>query len=260
MIRAVNLGRSVVSRRLLLLAALVTAGVLLVPGAGASPGRFELVFDGHHGPPMDTSYRHEGTFTASAPFCPSGTMGDVAHYGENAVRVSTCDDGSGTITLRVGTLPAEHALNGTGFWQITGGTGAYAALRGKGTWTTVPIGGETARFISTSRGIADLDDQPPTITITRGTAAKLQRPKGFYLIRLVFSAPDNVEGNTVSYRVLLSSRTKNWTRTGRTVSGPVKLSLRVRPPKSARRITLHVSASDPLDNESQRSRSIKLRR
>ena len=246
--------------RLWLPAAFGIAAVFLVPGAGASPGQFELVFDGHHGPPMDTSYRHEGTFTSSPPFCPSGTMADVAHYGENADRVSTCDDGSGTITLRVTALPAEHAVNGTGLWRITGGTGAYAALRGKGTWTTVPIGGETARFISTSRGIADLDDQPPAITITRATAAKLRRPKGVYLIRLVFSAPDNVEGNTVSYRVELSAGKKDWTRTGRTASATVKVTLRIRPPKSAHRVAVHVSASDPLDNESQASRSIKLRR
>lgn len=231
----------------------------MVTGASAAPRTTELVFDGHHGAPLGDSYRHEGTFTATAPFCSSGAMADIAHFGENADRLVTCDDGSGTITMRVTNLPGEHFTNGTGDWRITAGTGGYVTLRGHGTWTTVPVGGPDARFISTLRGIADLDDQAPTITVTRATAAKLPRPKGAYRIRLVVAARDNVEGNAVSYRVALSAGARTWTRAGRTTSGSIKLSLQVRPPHGARRIRLKITASDPLDNEKMISRWIKLR-
>ena len=60
--------------------ALATAGALLITAAtaaGASgtrdtraaPAPFRLVFDGSHTPTL----LHEGTFTTSAAFCPSGS-------------------------------------------------------------------------------------------------------------------------------------------------------------------------------------------
>jgi hypothetical protein len=246
--------------RILMGAALVTltATLVLTGVAGAAPSPFKLVFDGHHGPPLGTGFRHEGPFTASAPFCSSGAVVDLQHQGEmTATRLYTCADGSGTATMSVTNFPDEHISGGKGTWRILEGTGAYTALRGQGGWTTVPIGGTDA-FQSTLNGIADLDDAAPTIVISRATATKLRSPKGTYRITLVFSARDNVAGNTVSYSVAATAGNDVRSKDGKTVSGPVTVSFRIHPAKAVRRVQVAITASDPLDNQGKLSRSIKL--
>ena len=182
--------------------------------AGTSVSSFELVLDGRHVPatiPSASGVMHVGTFTASVPFCASGTMVDLAFEGSVAVRRSyTCGDGTGSMSMRV-TRPAfEHFTGGDGSWQILGGTGQYASLRGKGTYTSVHLGGDpadwgTVTFRSTSSGIADLDADAPQIVVARSSATKLRRPVGVYLVRLSFSARDNVEGNVASYQVTIKA-------------------------------------------------------
>lgn len=239
--------------------------------AGASATSFELVLDGRHVPatiPSESGVMHAGTFTAVAPFCTSGTMVDLKFEGSAAVRRSyTCDDGTGSMNMRVTIPAAEHSTGGSGSWQIFGGTGRYASLRGKGTWTSVHLGGDPERFAtvtfrSTSTGIADLDADAPQIVVSRSSATRLRRPVGDYLVRLGFSARDNVEENVASYQVVVTAGgTQLAFRRGATVAGGGRssLTLRVQPPKGSRRIQIVITASDPLGNERTQVRSLKLR-
>ena len=99
-----------------------------------------------------------GTFTASAPLCPSGTFVDEvvggggafhsAHVFFGAVTVHklfTCADGTGTFTIQFHTqfTPATAA----GCERIrpvcrVDGTGAYAQLRGHGDFCNFAVGGD----------------------------------------------------------------------------------------------------------------------
>jgi hypothetical protein len=248
-------------------AAIVAAAAALA--GGAAPMKFELVFEGRHEitPGSGGALQHVGPFTASSPFCPSGNAVDVlgSPSTPNAVRRFTCDDGAGSILLRVRGFHGEHVTGMTGAWEIVSGTGQYAALRGKGAWTSVVLSGdptrpETVTFRSTSTGAADFDAVAPRIAILRASAAKLRRPRGAYVIRLTVSLGDNVEGNVVSYRVTASRREfVLGSKTGRTASGRVAVALRLRPPKSSRSVRIRIEASDPLDNTRAVSRSLKLR-
>lgn len=233
--------------------------VVAVVAATASPTQFQLVFDGHHGAPMGTGFRHEGPFTAAAPFCSSGTVVDLQHLGTStALRLNTCADGSGTVTMRVTDYQAEHLPDGAGTWRITEGTGAYATLRGHGRWTTVPIGGENESFRATLTGIADFDAVAPTITIPRARATKLRRPRGAYLIAVALALQDNVAGNAIAYTVTVTAGDSVVSRSGQTSTGSVTTSLRVRPARGVRRVSLDVAAVDPVGNERHLVRRIAL--
>ena len=86
------------------------------------------------------------TFTAEGPICSSGTFHDdfphTAAWKGAASKffllgstVYTCADGSGTILARKKvfiTFNEDGSLTNSGPFQITGGTGAYAGLRGNG--------------------------------------------------------------------------------------------------------------------------------
>lgn len=251
-----------------LIALAAVAGVVTV--AGAPPPSFQLVFEGRHVPaifPTQSGVMHEGTFTASAPFCSSGTVVDVAFDGSAAVRRSyTCADGSGSALVR-STIPSlEHMTGGRGSWSVLEGTGRYASLRGNGTWESLHLSGDAAdlasvTFRSTSTGVADLDATPPGVVISRATATKLARPRGAYTVRVNFSARDNVDGNAVSYRVVVSSGGADLARkAGTTTTGAVSVALRVRPPKRSRTVRVQIRLSDPLANERWFTRSLSLRR
>ena len=87
-----------------------------------------------------------GTFTATAPLCPSGTFIDLIISHEDPAtthsviaRTLTCDNGSGTITLDIH-VQFPRQITGSAPWAINRGTGTYATLYGTGTWTTVPTG------------------------------------------------------------------------------------------------------------------------
>jgi len=85
------------------------------------------------------------------------------------------------------------------------------------------------------------------------------RARGTYGLRLVFSARDNTDGNAVTYRVgLLAGYQELALKNGVTTAGTASVSISVRPPKATRSAKLTVTASDPLGNESSRSRSVRL--
>jgi hypothetical protein len=239
-------------------------------GAGATVNSFQFVFDGRHVPvttPGVLGLTHIGTFTASAPFCASGTVADLEHLSPASLRRSyTCGDGTGSMTVaHFGRIEAEHVTGSSGSWVIVGGTGHYTSLRGKGVRTSTYLGGdpddwETITFRSTASGIADLDADAPQIVVSRASATRLPQPVRVYLIRLAFSARDNVEGNVSSYQVTIKAGASDLAfRRGVTVAGTASLTLRVRPPKGSRRIQIVIAASDPLGNERKQIRSLALR-
>jgi len=95
-----------------------------------------------------------GTFTASAPLCPSGTFVDqvvggggafdnahVLVFAVNVRRLFTCADGTGTFTIQFHTqlTPATAAgCHESGPFAVVDGTGAYAKLRGHGDFCLLP--------------------------------------------------------------------------------------------------------------------------
>lgn len=91
------------------------------------------------------------TFTATGGVvCPSGTATtDFHHFGGGGVAGSfhlsktlTCDDGSGTFTIRVNAATVFGSPTDQGGWSVAGGTGDYAGLKGGGNLvgTYVPDG------------------------------------------------------------------------------------------------------------------------
>src|SRR5262245_51697051 len=117
----------------------VLAGALvsLAGGAGAALTEFSLTFTGKH--VADASFpaglHHEGRFSASAPFCPTGSAIDTRHVQDPPLwveRTHTCDDGSGSIIVSMPDVTGEHG--GTGVWRIIAGTGKYETLRGSGSY------------------------------------------------------------------------------------------------------------------------------
>jgi len=257
-------------RRTVLGAAVGVLAAIAVPAAatskdraGAAASEFQLVFDGKHTP----SLLHEGPFTTSASFCPSGQAVDmgVDSATETALRKFTCAGSSGGFIARVGRLPAEHG--GSGTWQIVEGSGPLADLRGKGTWSSVRLGGNptdpaTITFRSTWKGVADLDAAPPTVAAQKRSAQKLRRPKGAYRVRLVLTLND-VAGNAVSYTlaVIDPRRPYDWlaTKSGTTSSGSAAFSLRVRPAKRTRILQLKVDAADAVGNTTAYATTLRLR-
>ena len=101
--------------------------------------------------------------------------------------------------------PGRDARSG-GEWTIVEGSGRYAGLRGKGTysvencWSGVPGLCVTDRDSDDSRrGSPTADAVAPSLAITSASATKLRRPAGAYSIHVAFSLRDDVEGNTVAY-------------------------------------------------------------
>ena len=245
-------------------AAIAALAVLSTGGAGvAAPAPFQLVFDGKH----QANLLHEGTFTTSFSSCPAGTAKDVSidETTLTALRQFTCDTG-GSFTAKVGRLSAEHG--GTGTWQIVSGTGSLADLRGKGNFTSVRTGGdpndpETITFRSTWTGVADLDATPPVTKVTHWQAKKLKRPKRTYSVKLALSLTDN-GGGPVSYALQIVDPKKPSTalvfKLGKTTSGSVTKSFRVRVGKSTRRLRLKVDTSDAVGNESAFAKTFRLRK
>lgn len=87
----------------------------------------------------------EGTFTASAPLCSSGTFRaihlvsnpSVAH-GWMARHEYTCDDNSGSFVLQLHPhATTDPAFTVAGPWSVLAGTGRYAKLSGHGDFGVV---------------------------------------------------------------------------------------------------------------------------
>jgi hypothetical protein len=245
---------------------LVAVAVMLAAGAAsgasggtATPAGFGLVLDGRHRPDLT----HEGTFTTSASFCPSGAAVDLTETTLHTVLGEfACAGSTDSFTAQVSPTPAEHG--GTGSWKIVAGKGALATLRGKGTWTSVRLSGSDAdpasiTFRSTWHGVTDFDVAAPTLGLSKVAARKLRRPKRTYLIRCSFSLQD--AGGTVAYAVKVVDPTNlnEATKRGATAAGSASVALRIRPTKRARKLRLTIDATDPVGNATRVARTLRIR-
>jgi hypothetical protein len=248
----------------------VLVSMLISPtgGAGAALSQFSLTFTGSH--VADASFlaglRHEGRFTASAPFCPAGSALDTRHVQDPPLwveRAHTCDDGSGSIIVSMPNVTGEHG--GSGSWQIIRGTGKYPNLRGSGTYIGQRLSGDPADFLSISyrttwKGLVDFDAVPPALALT-ATATKLKLPGRTYSVRVALVVRNEEPGARVTYSLIVQSRGRfvpGGSRQGSTTAGRAAFTLRIAPPRTARAVQISVRASDPLGNENTTTRSVKL--
>ena len=238
-------------RKPAMVAVLVAVVGLAVTSAAAAPAAptaakpFELVFNGAY--EFDDAAGAmwlAGAFTSKAPFCGSGSAVDL----DIGVRRFVCADGSGSITLEA---PFESA----GDWRILKGTGQYADLRGRGTsWEEIlsddPWFGN---FRSTYQGLVDADAVAPTIGLA-AKASRVKGKKGVYTITGALEIRDNVEGNSVAYKVFVTreSGAGPWlaSKSGEG-TGDVSFELRVRRTNEpVRALRVRTIAVDPVGNES----------
>lgn len=254
-----TLNRSVLPASTLI--GLFAIGALPSAAGTAAPSSFELVFEGRH--EAAAELRHTGSFTASSPFCSSGSATTLRVTGDaTGTRLLTCADGSGSATALVVSIVGEHG--GAGVWRIASGTGQYTSLRGRGTFRSTRTAGDpgdhaSITFRSTWTGIADHDDTPPAIAISRASVTKLRRPAGSYVLRVAFSARE--ASGAVRYRIAISGKGAFLaSRLGETPSGKASVAIRVRPAKHTRRLRIEITTSDPLGNETASSRDVTLPR
>jgi hypothetical protein len=113
-------------------------------------------------------------------------------------------------------------------------------------------------FRSTWKGVADFDTTPPTVGLSHWRAKKLKRPRGMYRVTLALSLADS-GGGPVSYVLeLVASRSVNFQQ-GRTTTGSVTRSLRIKVGRRARRVRLTIEASDAVGNQSSFAKTLQLR-
>jgi hypothetical protein len=260
------------------LAAVGLAGVVAVSattalGARSAANPFELVFEGSEECVSDgyacVDSRVVGTFTSGVPFCESGTAVDV----ESLMRY-TCTDGSGSLTLKIGSHRG-YLTRSERVWTIAEGSGRYADLRGKGTYSTETLDGDDPLelvfpYRAMLQGFADADAVAPSLAFTSASATKLRGAGGWYTIRVALSLRDDVEGNTVAYGLRVKEGPEGprdrrlfelAEREGSTTSGSVSTTLRIySPSKRVRSVRLLLSGSDPVGNEMSLVRSLKLPR
>jgi hypothetical protein len=248
----------------------VSAATALAARSTASP--LEIVFHARQEPvpgPLAT-VRHFGTFTSGAPFCESGTAEDAGwirnrtNTDTSALRDYVCGDGSGSLTLWITSLQAEHAPGAGSEWRIEQGFGRYEGLRGKGTSSEELLGGNPEDPATiTSKGFAGgADATAPSLAFTSAIPTKLRRSAGAYSIRVAFSLRDDVEGPPVAYKLgVTEGRRVLASTTGSTASGSVSTTLRVHPSsKRVRSVDLRLHGSDWIGNEVSIARSLKLPR
>jgi hypothetical protein len=264
------------------LVAIGLAGVVAVSAATAVAARsaaspFELLYQGR----WETNWEADpsyglpavlvGTFTSDAPFCESGTADYRERARDPVLRRYTCSDGSGSLTLGMTNPLAAYNGIGQGEWTIVEGSGRYARLRGKGSYTgevleqDIEHDGATIAFRTTSQGFVTADAVAPSLAFTRASATKERGTPGAYSIRVALSLRDDVEGNTVAYRLIVRQTRAHRvvelaTKEGSTASGSVSTTLRVVPGKRVRSVQLLLSGSDPVGNEVSIGRSLKLPR
>jgi hypothetical protein len=262
------------------LAVAALAGVVAVVAATALAARtaasqFELVaIDRYEAecPDCFPSGGHVGTFTSGAPFCVSGTIDDLGSRRRGELdRRYTCSDGSGSLTL------VERNFGGRGNggardWVIVEGSGSYADLRGKGSYSYEVLSEFPPAVVyrTTLRGVADADATAPSLAFTSAIPTKLRRPAGAYSIRVAFSLRDDVEGNTVAYALKVQEGPEHprdrrrlflASEEGSTASGSVSTTVRVHPSsKRVRSVDLWLYGSDWIGNGVWLVRSLKLPR
>lgn len=235
-------------------AILAAAAAFLVSAlpAAATATPVTLVLEGNHPSDLD---RHQGAFTAPAPLCPSG---DWLGNGRGQ-RVFTCADGSGTFTARFDG-EQEHRTGGSAPWWITTGTDRYETLRGKGTAGNVLHDSDPITFTNTWQGAVDFDAIGPSIAVLKASATRLNSAKPAYVLRVSFSAPDNVAGNAVNFdlSVLAADFNQIASRGGTVTDGNVSLTLKIRVPARTKSVKVQIEATDPVGNTRTIVRKVKL--
>ena len=233
-------------------ALLLAAIGLSLAGRGSAPAQMHLVFDGRH----NASFLHQGTFVNSASWCPSGTAVDesVDASTDTAVRRFSCL-GGGEFTAKIQPLPAEHG--GSGSWQIVGGTGALADLRGKGTFTSVRLSGSSddpasITFRSTWDGVAGFDATPPAVAVASASARVINRAQRVYRLRLSLSVTD-AESDAIAYVLQVADPRKPSAtlvyKVGKTAPGTVTATFRIKAPKGAKVLRITLDATDAVGNQ-----------
>jgi len=239
---------------LTLIGAAALVALTPVSAAVAAPTQVTLHLDGSH--PINADF-HQGTFTASAPLCPSGSW--IGNGG--GTRVFTCGDGSGTFTASFfGQL--EHVQGSTGPWTITDGTGTYTTLRGKGTGTvdsSTGINSSPIIFSDTWTGTADFDATAPTGAITAVKITRPHTPAGRWSVKVTFSALDNVASNPVTFTATATAGPYSATRNGTTTSGSGSFALAFHLAKRTRLLRIQIQLFDPWNNQTTITKSVRLR-
>ena len=201
-----------------------------------------------------------GTFTAPPPLCPAGAWSDKRSRTTGktffAFRMHTCADGSGTIEMPTQGDDARLG-DGSGTWRITGGTGAYANLRGKGTWTGKTETPQT--FTDTLTGVVDFDTVAPTGSVT-STATRLRRPARAVRLRMRLQGADDQAGNAVTYMLaVVASAGSSLARVSGTLpAGGVTVTRVVRPSRTAKRLIVELTLGDPVGNERVTRKTVRL--
>lgn len=220
----------------------------------AAPTQVTLQLEGIHPPEADL---HQGTFTASAPLCASGSwIGNGA-----GARVFTCFDGSGTFTARFpGEL--EHSAGATGSWTIMEGSGRYTALRGTGTAAIDFSTGESVSpitFRDTWRGVVDFDTVGPSGSVTRVTVVRPHSQRGRWTVRVAFSARDNVEDNAVTFAASATAGSFGANKSGAVTGGTAVVSFVFRRATATHYLIVEIELTDPWGNRTTIKRKVRLR-
>jgi hypothetical protein len=108
----------------------------------------------------------------------------------------------------------------------------------------------------------DADAVPPSIAVASAKASKVKGTKHIYTILLALDLRDNVEGNPVTYTVIVkrvgTAGVRLASASGEAI-GVISIPLRVRRPyASAKTVLIHVTAVDPVGNESSLEATVKL--
>jgi len=222
--------------------AVLLAVLVVVPGAmsaNAESTPFALVFG------------DEGPFMALAPMCAAGTAVELEQTLTNGwlttLRRFDCADGD-SVLARTWLLWGDPAAGyEEGAWRILGGSGAYGRLRGKGTYVRAPFE-ETGSIAEVWRGLVDLDDVAPQVTVTRASVSAQRQPGDAYVVRLAFRARD-ASGSPVSFLVTVRSSILLAAKYGSAGPGPTSIVLKVSPRTGERLVRLEISAIDHVGNE-----------
>ena len=209
--------------------------------------------------------RHDGRFTASAPFCSEGRAYDVRHFeGDplSLLRIHTCDDGSGSFTAFMPTVRNEHG--GLGTWRIVEGTGRYATLRGMGIYGGTLVSGnplfyETISYRTNWQGLVDFLADPPAIgTFTTTARASFANGGSTYVRRIGLAIQIRVRPSCTLVGRSRRDGVPADVKQGSTALGKQRSRFgsarRARP--AARPIS--ITARDALGNEASASRTVGL--
>lgn len=233
--------------------ALVTA----TASAGSGRAAFNLVFEGSRIASPETEkfafgFRDEGPFSALAPMCDEGYAADLEHVLADgwvtALRRFDCGNGESIVARTWWTAGDRSWGYEEGAWLIVAGTGAYEALRGKGTYIRAFREDAPASIAEVWRGVVDFDVVPPQVTVSGVSIAAPRRPRGAHVVRLTFRARDAL-GGPVSFLATARGSILLGAKYGIAGSRETSVVLSVRPRAGERAVRLEIVAIDQVGNE-----------